>query len=86
MFAALALLFYLLRCAKQSACCEDVLTAACTNRREHAVVCEIVAEVFNVAVVRAFQIHVGDRVESYEVEAAVESFYELYCYCQPVSK
>ena len=72
------LLLNLLRCAEQAASGKDVLSAACPNGCEDAMIGKIVAEALDVFVVCSLQVHVRNRVESDKIESAVQSLYEFH--------
>ena len=59
---------------KESAGREDVLASRRTDRREDAVVGQVVAEGLHPLLVRLVKGHVGDLVEAYQIHATLQSF------------
>ena len=66
-------LIVLLGCCEQSTGSEDVLTTTGTYGGEHTVLGEIVAKVFHLLVVGTMKGHVGDGVEAYEIDPALQT-------------
>lgn len=73
----LSYLSYLLRCAQQSAGSIDILSTAGADGGEHTVLGQIVAELLHLLVAHSLQRDVGNLMEAYQVEAAVEPFTSL---------
>ena len=72
----LSYLSYLLRCAQQSAGSIDVLSTAGADGGEHTVLGQIVAELLHLLVAHSLQRDVGNLMEAYQVEAAVEPLHQ----------
>ena len=67
----------LLRCAEQSAGGIDVLSTAGTDGGENTVGGEVITELLHLLVIHSVQRNVWNRMESDEIEAAVETFHQL---------